>query len=607
MNTTKSKSHASVESAHHRPASGGALLSSLVIVVLCALSFLWSARPGRASHPGVTRLPQAFAAAPESSVKNAVKGHDWTQYSDYRTLRLGRVERPARLITGRQRVTRSVVVPRGGAQYETFIGAVDGPATVTLGRPGAADVETRADPGRWTRLAFALDSRDGPKQSIDISVDVAPGSLAAWGSELVTVPRAPDGPADVILISLDTVRRDQLTPYAPTLATTPVLADLARESLVFTQAIATSSWTIASHATLFTGHFPADSLGYDSRVEPEEYTLPEIFAANGYRTFGVSGGPYTDPRWGLHQGFDEYVASADRENASDATSRAIEWLKADGGAPAFVFLNYFNAHEPLTLSPEVRQRSGVTEDVPHAMWTELAAGRQPLTTAVRRQLLRAYRGEVTAIDTELGRLFDYLKNSGRWSQTLVIVWSDHGQLLGEGGNLGHALTLEEELIRVPLMIKPAAGSELDPGVSPAPMQGDSLFGLIQKLGGLPDLEDATSVPVLKGHATTTGLTFSKIHHDPLPALTSQRRWRSATLWAVRDGTTKIVRDLEGRAVAYDVTGLEERPIEMPGPDSLLLRVLHNFRLATDRVTSRPTVGPLSPEHLERLRALGYVR
>jgi len=75
---------------------------------------------------------------------------------------------------------------------------------------------------------------------------------------------------------------------------------------------------------------------------------------------------------------------------------------------------------------------------------------------------------------------------------------------------------------------------------------------------------------------------------------------------VRDGSTKIVRDLEGHVVAYDVTG-QERRTDLPSSGSRLLLALDNFRLMTDRIVSPRSVGPLSPEQLERLRALGYVR
>ncbi len=556
---------------------------------------------------GVQRLPPPFSVTSDPTVEAAVLNAHWTQYADYGTVQIGGVERPARLFTGRRHWVRHLTVPPGGAHWEGTIGAVDRVAIVRAGVPGATPSETRAPAGAWTRVALDLDSTAGVAQSIDVDVEAGPGGVAAWGSELVTPRHAQQRQPDVLLISLDTVRRDQLTPYVPTLSTTPVLGAFARNAMKFDQAISTSSWTIAAHEALFTGHFPADSVGYGSRVGADEFTLPEIFAAKGYRTFGVSGGPYTDPRWGLHQGFDEYVVSGERENAHTATSRAIEWMKKTRGEPVFVFLNYFNAHEPLELSPEVRLETGVMEDVPGDMWHAIDDRRSPVTADVRRRLTTAYRAELSTIDKELGRLFNDLERQGRLKSTLVIVLADHGQLLGERGEVGHAYTLEEELLRVPLIIKPPAGSGLQPGVYRYPIQHDDVFSLCQTLGGLPNKDGEEIASAVRAGIPFRTLTFSKIHHDPLPALVAHPRWRSATQWAVRDGRTKIVRDLEGRSFAFDISGSEERPVPITARESDLLTALRRFQSWSDGEEAVPAIPLLSVGEADRLRALGYVR
>jgi arylsulfatase A-like enzyme len=431
--------------------------------------------------------------------------------------------------------------------------------------------------------------------------------VTAWSAGTVTASETRAGFPDVILVSLDTVRRDQLTPYQPALQTTPNLDALAHEAIRFDQQIATSSWTIGSHSVLFTGQFPADSLGYGSRVEPSEYTLPERFAAHGYRTFGVSGGPYTDPRWGLHQGFDEYVVSGERENAREATSRAIEWIRRDLDTPHFLFLNLFDAHEHLELSERVRTLTGVTEDVPPLLWHELDYRQRPMTPEVRARLLNAYRAEIRSIDEELGKLFAFLKQSGRWDDTIVIVWADHGQLLGERGAIGHAYTLEEELLKVPLVVKPAKGGGRFPATYPHLFQEDDLFSFVQALAGADSEAGGEIVASVAANRPVRRLAFSKIHHDPLPALLAHPRWRSATQWAVRDRTHKIVRDLDGGTVAYDITGTEERVVPLSSADSSLLPALDRFRSWLGRRPATRTFGPLSPAEIERLRSLGYIQ
>jgi arylsulfatase A-like enzyme len=572
-----------------------------------ALWALWSWRQPPASGLAISRLPVPFATLADPAIDAAVQRQSWTEYAEYGTVRLGRIARPAHLFSGQRRWVRSLAVPAGGARYEVHVGAIDAPATVRLARAGAPDSTVQVPTGEWTKLTTDLDARFGGRQPVNIAVDVAPGGVIAWGSELVIANEPRERRPDVVLISLDTVRRDQLTSYAPSLPTMPALAAVGREGMVFANAISTSSWTIGSHATLFTGRFPPDSLGYQSRVEPDEYTLPEMLAATGYRTFGVSGGPYTDPRWGLHQGFDEYVVSAERENARDATSRAIDWLSQGGETPSFLFLNYFDAHEPLELSHEVREATGVTADIPYQLWLDLDAGRRPITPAIRERMLAAYRAELTSIDRQLQRLVEAIKRTGRWERTLFIVWSDHGQLLGERGHVGHAYTLDEELLRIPLMIKAPAGTSLGRGTYSGLIQGDDLFTLTQELAGLPNADGAEILAALQRDVPVRGQAFAKIHHEPLPELVAQRRWRSATQWAVLDGRTKIVRTLEGNVTAFDITGVEEQPIAVPSPSSPLLLALERFRTWPGHVRSAPTVGPLSPAERERLRSLGYIQ
>jgi arylsulfatase A-like enzyme len=580
------------------------LWCALLAVVVALLAGITRPAP---TASALERLPLPPRDPRADLVAGAIDGLTLSQLDEYRTIRLGSVERPAALIAARGGLARRVFVPPGGARYEVHAAGLDGPVPVTIQTQDAASFIATAEDGAWTPLTVPLRSSGpiGQFQTIKITFGGDPDGLAAWGQEVVSPLVATPRP-DIYLISLDTVRRDQLTPYAPSLPTTPVLARLMRESVLFEEAISTSSWTVASHATLFTGAYPADTLGYDSRVEPGELTLAERFAAGGYRTFGVSGGPYTDPRWGLHQGFDEYVASAERENAVRATTLAADWLGAAGSAPVFMFLNYFNAHEPLELSPAVREASGVTAGISLAEWHALDSGRLPFTAEVRERLFRAYRAEISAIDRQLGRLFEVIAERGRWDRSIVIVWSDHGQLLGERDTIGHAFTLEEELLRIPLIVKPPRGAALTPGRYPGLFQGDDLFLLCQAMANLPIAGGAALLSDVQAGRPVRTAAFAKIHHEPLPALVAAPRWRSATVWATRDLRWKVVRDLEGRTEAYDVRGPGEVALSSPAGAPDLLTALNRFIRWSSAPAAARTVDNLPPEELERLRSLGYI-
>jgi arylsulfatase A-like enzyme len=586
--------------------------SFLLLIVTFAVIVVLLATLGRFAHERswtgtLQRLVPIVPVSDDPTVEQIVAQSGWTQYEDYGTVRIGRIERPARLIAGGTRWVQEVRVPPGGARYEAYVGAVGGAVNVRVATSRAPVLDVSAPAEDWTVVSFDLEARHGSTQRLTFEVLSDPEVVTAWSAETVTPLNVDVQAPDVILISLDTVRRDQLTPYEPSLLTTPNLAAFAREAVRFDRAIASSSWTIGSHSVLFTGEFPAGSLGYDSRVEPEEYTLPEIFAANGYQTYGVSGGPYTDPRWGLHQGFDEYVVSGARENAREATSRAIEWVRRDPNTPKFLFLNLFDAHEPLELSEDVRRLTGVTADVPPLLWHELDYRKRPITPEIRARLLNAYRAELRSIDEHLGRFFSWLRQNGRWERTVVIVWADHGQLLGERGQIGHAYTLEEELLNVPLIVKPAGDARPMSRTYPHLFQEADLFSLAQALAGFNTEAGDEIMRSIAADRPVKRLAFSKIHHDPLPALVAHPRWRSATQWAVRNETHKIVRDLEGRTVAYDVTGEEEHVVPLPSTDSLLLPALDGFQSWLRQRPATRTIGPLSPAEIERLRSLGYIR
>src|SRR5690606_36085228 len=122
--------------------------------------------------------------------------------------------------------------------------------------------------------------------------------------------------------------------------------------------------------------------------------------------------------------------------------------------------------------------------IPSILWHELDYRQRPITPDIRMRLLNAYRAELRSIDEHLGQLFAFLKQSGRWDRTVVIAWADHGQLLGERGNIGHAYTLEEDLLNVPLIVKPARGTLPAPRTYPHVFQEDDLFSLVQAVAGL---------------------------------------------------------------------------------------------------------------------------
>ena len=282
-------------------------------------------------------------------------------------------------------------------------------------------------------------------------------------------------PVNIILITLDTTRADSLGCYGYKRDTSPCLDKLANESVLYTRALATSSWTLPSHASLFTGKFtsshgarydPEGPLSLASALDPnsehyrkhrartissQENTLAQILQDAGYVTGAVVSGPWLKKVFGLDKGFDHYaddqITALNGKKASDVTSQALRWLKRIGSDPFFLFLNYFDPHYPYNPPGEFL----------HAF---LPADGRPVENITSPEDLRAlYDAEILYMDYHIGQLLINLKTLGLYDNTLIIVTSDHGELFGEHGQMGHGNTLYQEELHVPLMVK-YPGSEL---------------------------------------------------------------------------------------------------------------------------------------------------
>lgn len=279
----------------------------------------------------------------------------------------------------------------------------------------------------------------------------------------------PAEPPDVLLITLDTTRRDHLGFYGAARPTSPNFDELAREAVVYTEARSTSSWTLPSHASLFTGLWPhSHGAGYGSgegvRVAgrdpdaggvppvrplgPEPATLAEMLDEQGYATGAVVAGPYMNRAFGVARGFASYhdsgVTSGPGLLAEEVTDQALSWLEANAGRPRFLFLNYFDPHVPYYPPPSFRS----------AFLDRAIAARVGPTQRNLRDAVALYDAEILYMDQHLGRLFRHLRDTGAWERTLVIVTSDHGEMFGEQGLFGHGQGLWEPQLRIPFVVKP---------------------------------------------------------------------------------------------------------------------------------------------------------
>lgn len=304
------------------------------------------------------------------------------------------------------------------------------------------------------------------------------GLMGCGGKE--DAPPAPH----VILISLDTLRADRIGCYAQmggtaagaaiaTGAKTPALDALAAGADRFTSCTATASWTLPSHASMFTGLYPFEHGTHGFRVEtmvdnayplhPGHTTLAEELRRSGYATAGfVANTVYLAMRWGVDQGFDTYEVK--RQPAAAVTDRALKYLDDVAGSkvPQFLFVNYMDMHRPyggmsteesLRLPKEERPGEMLEALCVRVMNDNLPAGE------LGEKVVGMYDRALTGLDAEVGRLLDGLRERGMLEGAIVIVTSDHGEAFGTHGIVEHAKDVYEPLVAVPLIVKAPGQSE----------------------------------------------------------------------------------------------------------------------------------------------------
>lgn len=332
---------------------------------------------------------------------------------------------------------------------------------------GTVVSEVRVEPRTEAPLSFEL---AGGRRNVELVVEGFQAGCFLWGSPSVEVNRARKPP--VVLITLDTTRRDAVAPYSERAQlVTPVLADLARRATVYTDAYAAAPWTLPSHASIFTGLYPSvHRAGVTEDVLDRSVpTLAEGFREAGYRTAGFIGGSMASSRFGLAQGFSFYCDPKNSEEPGDVISdRAIEFIEDHGDSSLFLFLNFFDPHELYAAPEEFQRLLGVDElaaavrgmpeweafarDSPEA-WAAIRDGRVSQTREGLALLEAKYLAEVAFMDHEIGRVFDALRRRGLFDPALIVLVADHGEFLGERGLYSHSYRLDRELTAVPLIIK----------------------------------------------------------------------------------------------------------------------------------------------------------
>lgn len=432
--------------------------------------------------------------------------------------------RPALVAVPGRPIVQQLEVPLGGALHVGLgveFGVRDPVVFEVSARKGAADLPrplfertieppATADAARWVDVV--VDLRPFAGETVELVLETkSPGKLApglgfaVWGAPQVVAGHAGPERPNVLLVSLDTLRRDHLSLYGYQRDTTPNLERWAeRCGVVFEKAVAPSPWTLPSHVAMFTG---LDALSH--RVNhavpvPARLTmLAQHLRSAGYDTAAVTGGAYLAPAFGLSRGFDRFWhwSSRDIASASDEIQEGIGRTRAllDGGLarPFFLFLHTYEVHTPYEeREPYFSRFRGDSGEKKAAATSRVVVERQqppraddgyqawfswnwldkfhpanqegvPLRPDERQLAVDLYDSGIAYTDAQLGELLDHLHSTGLDRTTWVIVTSDHGEALGEDGLMGHAY-LDDSNLLVPLVVFPpacAGGGRRIPGLA----------------------------------------------------------------------------------------------------------------------------------------------
>jgi arylsulfatase A-like enzyme len=482
------------------------------------------------------------------------------------------------------------------------------------GTERALSVDLGEHAGRRAELALVVGTAEDSEATVVWTRPVLRGALPAAPrprrldpEALRALRKAPAADWNLLLISVDTLRPDHLSAYGYARETSPHLDALAADGVLFLSAIAQAPSTLPSHASLLTSLVPAHhgaSLKAERALPDGVTTLAEVLRERGYATVAFHGGGQVAAEFGLAQGFDTYQAVEGRFAQTVAAARG--WLEASAGRPFFLFLHTYETHAPYR--PELRHLDlfddGYAGDLPDWIGLEehlmpingFAGPRRALGPADLAHVVDVYDAGIRSMDEALGELVAFLRETGLYERTLIVLTSDHGEELGERGFVGwHAHTLFDELLRVPLVVK-LPGSAL---------AGARVARQVRSLDIAPSVLDVLRIPAPEPFE---GISL----FDPRAAgdAVSELAWSQTEPGARAPAATSLRTSrwkLYGSRL-YDLRADPGERTDVARRRSQLARRLSARRdeIAAEAAAPAARTAGLSEATRERLRELGYV-
>lgn len=468
---------------------------------------------------------------------------------------------------------------------------------------------------------------------------------------------------NIILIVLDSVRKDHLPPYGYERGSTPALDELAAVAARYEEAIAAAPWTPPSHASMFSGRYPSHHgvFGRQPQYGTAQPHVAEELSDAGYSTLGFSNSYHTGKVRGFDRGFDFYHDIRDlphirgnwfelsisfakfvinhMRNEHDIASFQLDKFErtlSTDHEPFFGFININSAHSsynpPEEFKREFEERfdswDTVDETAARAVGNregyKYMMGEIEMRDAEWELVKCWYDGEIAYLDRLLGNFFGMLRDRGLFEDTMIVVTSDHGESFGENGLAYHQFSLGEQLINVPLLIK-----------WPGQDRGDVRDELVSLTDLAPTILDVADVPRTidvdgrslvsdpepeavfsefgrpyegtLGNLVNSMFANTDLESESLSERLTEYRERieryNRGLQAVRTHEYKLVKPTRGDVELYRLDGDGETPVENPDVETELLETMG--RTLGD-LPSESTTEDL-PKHIEdHLVKMGYL-
>jgi len=391
-------------------------------------------------------------------------------------------------------------------------------------------------------------------------------AFASCSRDRSQAPAEVDPPRpSILLVTLDTTRADSVG-FESNAVETPTLEALAARGVRFSQAWTTAPMTLPAHTSILTGLYPSEhGIHENSRfLDDDRVLLQERLQDAGYSTAAFVSGYPLKRRFGLARGFDIYDDDLGKGNAERAagptTQRALEYLESNKGGPVFVWVHYFDPHDPY----------------------------EPPEPFFSRYPSSPYLGEIAYMDRELGRVIEGFEERNLGTDSRILVVGDHGEGLGDHGEFLHGNLLYRGVMRVPLIL---VGSGISTAHAETAVSTRRVFDTILGWAGLDSSYDLlAAVPeIVLAEALRPYFQYG---------------WQPQVM-AVR-GSIKVIQS--GETEVYDLRSDPSESVDLSDRVEIDPEIEEAIRayLLLPAFNEEPSSDSLDEETRRQLASLGYV-